>query len=46
MKQIPVRLSEKDYNFLKKLASEEETTMTAIIRELIKSLKKKKNKQK
>ena len=40
MKQVPIRLSEKDYKFLKELATEEETTMAAIIRDLIKAHRK------
>ena len=46
MKQIPLRVSDKDYEFLKKLAEEEETTMTAIIRELIKAFREKMYKEK
>ena len=41
MRQVPIRLSEKDYKFLKELARQEETTMAAIIRELIKAHRKK-----
>ena len=46
MRQVPIRLSEKDYKFLKEAQRQEETTMAAIIRELIKAHRKKIDEQK